>query len=417
MSTPASFRALSSNAGRYMVSNQVAPRVYSGLINDYLPAKNRSNVFRCRGLPTVIVKPRVPVELRLGHKPALEVAYIGARVPFEAIWSPNQGLLRVETHLLPGMVLVLDLVLNGTVSIDCSAGGTFVAPAGSYLVGWSQKKSTHAVLIRLPLSRQEASHLASLALPMHSIATVQISPHVQTLMYVVWTGGVKCMHCGLHGSLADLAKHYRVARFMTLPHEVIWVPAAPLTLGAQPSISGITQQNDTGAGPNNKEVFNNPEPTHLHCIRLPVVHVPPLVQRLLSVPFSTLGVCTIQSGSEALVHLPWSGGVRCIACEFTGTIVQLARHMGLSGFKGPPRPVGWVAERADSGRAYAGREFDIRPRNLAISRWKSDFLAESATAGAVAWHHLPQVNAADLTRRLRALLPRLITPQVFTMLK
>jgi len=91
--------------------------------------------------------------------------------------------------------------------------------------------------------------------------------------------------------------------------------------------------------------------------------------------------------------------------------------MGLSGFKGPPRPVGWVAERADSGRAYAGREFDIRPRNLAISRWKSDFLAESATAGAVAWHHLPQVNAADLTRRLRALLPRLITPQVFTMLK
>jgi hypothetical protein len=198
------------------------PRAWSGLLSDYLPRANRSELFRTRGFPesTVLVHSHQPVQIGAGSAKAY--AYVGAYLPFEAVWTRATGSLRVDVHRVPEVTLILDLVLPGTVAVDCSRGGTYVAPPGSHLVAWAHRNPSHTQLVVLPLERHEASHVASLQLPHRTLAVAQVAPRVETLLHVVWSGGLQCISCGWTGDRAGLARHYGVDRFLSFPRELEW---------------------------------------------------------------------------------------------------------------------------------------------------------------------------------------------------
>jgi hypothetical protein len=202
------------------------PRVWSGLLHDYLPRANRSELFRTRGYlkSTVLVHSRQPVQIGSSPADAHAYAYIGAYLPFEAVWTRASGTLQVEVSRVPGVTLILDLVLPGTVAVDCSRGGTYVAPPGSHLVGWARRNPSHAQLVVLPLERHDASHVASMQLPHRTLAVAQVAPRVEALLHVVWSGGLQCISCGWTGDRAGLAKHYGVDRFLMFPRELVWAP-------------------------------------------------------------------------------------------------------------------------------------------------------------------------------------------------
>lgn len=396
MSTPTCLEVADGGYTAAAAPTRRQPRQYSGLLKQSMLARTRSRQFRQSGGPVVLVQPRESALVGPGDAPV--VAYVGNRLPFEAHWVRTNQTLRVETHQLAGITLVLDLVLAGTVVVDCSRGGTFNAPAGSHLVGWVQRGATHARPVMLPIERHEASHLASLTLPMHSLAAAQVSPHVHMLMYVPWSGdGVRCIECDWTGSMAGLAAHYQLKRFMSGPRAILWVPGEAVLDIVRPAVPWPAVGQPSPAEAVETQV------SHMQRVELPlrglaadrVAHAVPAMH--------TLAALDIAPGCTVLLLMAWAGGARCTSCDCSGSLADLATHYGVGSFTSAPRRVSWVAVRADSGRAYCGNEYDLRRlATPAVARWKEAFLEQSAAQKSVAWELLPQLDPAELSRRLRA---------------
>lgn len=116
-------------------------------------------------------------------------------------------------------------------------------------------------------------------------------------------------------------------------------------------------------------------------------------------PGLPVAAALVAPGWVALVHVAGSNALVCPACAYAAPPHDMARHFGVNRFMGLLRSL-----------TASGLGPRLVPKNAAPSRpaavasrgnWRKRFLRDTADGAAVAWHHMPVVSAAEVSKRLR----------------
>ncbi|MGB0746525.1 MAG: hypothetical protein ACPGSP_06085, partial [Alphaproteobacteria bacterium] len=106
----------------------------------------------------------------------------------------------------------------------------------------------------------------------------------------------------------------------------------------------------------------------------------------------------VAPGWVALVHVADSNTLVCPACSYAAPPHGMARHFGVERFVGPLRSL----TATGLGPRLIPKKTSSRPAAATgKGDWRRRFLRDTAGAAAVAWHHMPVVSAAEVSKRLR----------------